>query len=381
MGDITLTFGEESTAENITAKGGTSLNLNTAPMENDSLSISSLSEAEQQSVKDFVKQININDNNAVVTYGSSAQKKIADFSDTVLKNVRSKDLGEAGELLSGLVVEIQNFDSIGEEKKGIFALISNAKKTVDKMVASYSKVEVNVEKITESLENHRRQLLKDIAIYDSMFENNYNYFKELNMYIIAGKEKLREIEEVTIPQLRAKAETSNDEIDAQKLNDVLNAQNRFEKKIHDLLLSRTISLQMAPQIRLVQNNNSQLVDKIQSTIVNSIPLWKNQIVIALGLAHSKQALETQKQVTSMTNELLKKNSEMLKTGSIEIARESEKGIVEIETVQKTNKDLIETIKTVLEIQQKGSEARHAAEIELGKIEDELKQALIDTKRK
>lgn len=351
------------------------------PNENKAFDIASLSEEEQKKVKEFVGQINIEDSNAIVTYGAPAQKKIADFSDSVLRSVKTKDSGEAGKLLSNLVVEIQNFDTAGQEKKGIMAFVGSAKKSIDKMVASYSKVEVNVDKISDMLENHRRQLLKDIALYDNMFQNNYNYFKELNMYIIAGKEKLKEMETQTIPQLRAKAEESKDELDAQRLNDMINACSRFEKKLHDLQLSRMISLQMAPQIRLVQNNDAQLVDKIQSSIVNSIPLWKNQIVIALGLAHSRQALETQKRVTDMTNDLLKKNSEMLKLGSIEIAKESERGIVDIETVQKTNRDLIETIQTVLEIQQKGSEERRAAEVELGKIEEELKQALIQAKRK
>lgn len=349
--------------------------------ENKAFDINSLPENEQKMVMDFVKQINIEENNAIVTYGASAQKKIADFSDSVLKSVKTKDAGEAGKLLSNLVVEIQNFDSVGQEKKGIMSFMGSAKKSIDKMVASYSKVEVNVDKISDMLENHRRQLLKDIALYDMMFQSNYNYFKELNMYIIAGKEKLKEIETKTIPELRAKAEESRDEIDAQKLNDMINAYNRFDKKVHDLQLSRMISLQMAPQIRLVQNNDAQLVDKIQSSIVNSIPLWKNQIVIALGLANSRQALEAQKKVTEMTNDLLKKNSEMLKQGSLEIAKESERGIVEIETVQKTNRDLIDTIKGVLEIQQSGSEKRRAAELELGKIEEELKQALIDAKRR
>jgi len=343
--------------------------------------ITSLSPEEQTAVKDFVKQINIEDNNAVVTYGAPAQKKIADFSDSVLKNVRTKETGEAGKMLTSLMVEIQNFDASGQEKKGFMALIGGAKKSVDKIVASYSNVEVNVDKITNALENHRRQLLKDIALYDAMFENNYNYFKELNMYIIAGKEKLKEVEEVMIPELRKKAEASKDELDAQRLNDMINSCNRFEKKIHDLQLSRMISLQMAPQIRLVQNNDAQLVDKIQSSIVNAIPLWKNQIVIALGLANSSAALAVHKQVSSTINETLRKNSEMLKQNTIEVASESEKGIVEIETIQKTNQDLIETIKTVIDIQQKGSQARRAAEEQLGKIEVELKQALIEAKHK
>jgi len=373
MEEIKLEFGDsEFTGEN-------KANL-AAAGENSAFDVSKLTPQERATIENFVKQINIEDNNAVVTYGASAQKKIADFSDSVLKNVKTKDTGEAGKLLSDLMVEVQNFDASGQEKKGFMAMIGNAKKSVDKVVANYSRVEINVDKISNALENHRRQLLKDVALYDAMFENNYNYFKELNMYIIAGKEKLKEVEETMIPALRKKAEETKDEIDAQKLNDLINSCHRFEKKLHDLQLSRMISLQMAPQIRLVQNNDAQLVDKIQSSIVNAIPLWKNQIVIALGLANAQAALTVQKKVTDMTNDLLKKNSEMLKQGSIEIAKESERGIVELETVQKTNRDLIETIQTVLEIQKKGSEERRAAEVELGKIEGELKQALLEAKR-
>jgi len=341
--------------------------------------IAQLTPEEQAKVTEFVKQINITDNNAIISYGAPAQKKIADFSDNVLRSVRTKDAGEAGKLLTNLMVEIQNFDSDSEEKKGVMGFFGGVKKSIDKMNANYAKVEVNVDKISNALENHKRQLLKDVALYDSMFESNYNYFKELNMYIIAGQEKLKDINENILPALRAKAEASGDEVDAQRLNDMANAINRFEKKLHDLQLSRMISLQMAPQIRLIQNNDMQLVDKIQSSIVNAIPLWKNQIVIALGLSNASNALAAQKKVTETTNAMLRKNSEMLKQGSIEIAKESERGIIELETVQKTNNDLIETIKTVLDIQQKGAEERRAAEAQLVKIEDELKQALLSAK--
>ncbi|MBE6011491.1 toxic anion resistance protein [Anaeropeptidivorans aminofermentans] len=350
-----------------------------AKTESNALSFEGLTEEEKNAVKEFSTKIDITNSSQIITYGASAQNKIAQFSDSVLRNVKTKDLGEAGKLISNLVVEIQNFDATGEEKKGFFSFLSGAKKTMDRMVANFNKAETNIDKISDNLENHRRQLLKDIELYDLMFENNYVYFKELNLYIVAGKEKLREINEEVIPALRAKAEASGDEVDAQKLNDMINAANRFEKKIHDLMLSRTISLQMAPQIRLLQNNDAQLADKIQSSIVNSIPLWKNQMVIALGLANSKAALETQKKVTETTNELLRKNSEMLKQGSLEVAKESEEGIVSIDTIKKTNQDLIDTINGILEIQEKGRQDRIAAEAELYNIEQELKQALLATK--
>lgn len=350
-----------------------------AKTESTALSLETLTEEEKNAVKEFSTKIDITNSSQIITYGASAQNKIAQFSDSVLRNVKTKDLGEAGKLISDLVVEIQNFDAAGEEKKGLFGFLSGAKKTMDKMVANFNKAETNIDKISDNLEGHRRQLLKDIELYDMMFENNYVYFKELNLYIVAGKEKLREINEQVVPALRAKAEATKDEVDAQKLNDMVNAANRFEKKIHDLMLSRTISLQMAPQIRLLQNNDAQLADKIQSSIVNSIPLWKNQMVIALGLANSKAALETQKKVTETTNELLRKNSEMLKQGSLEIAKESEEGIVSIDTIKKTNQDLIETISGILEIQEKGRQDRIAAEAELFNIEQELKQALLATK--
>ena len=343
------------------------------------LSVQTLSPEERGMVDEFVSKIDITDSNAIIAYGSAPQNKIAAFSDSVIKNIRTKEAGAAGKLLSDLVVEIKNFDSTGEQKTGLKSIFSNASKSLDKMRANYSKVETNVDRISDSLETHRRQLLKDIATYDAMFENNYNYFRELNLYIIAGKEKVKETNEALLPQLRAKAEASGDQLDAQRLSDAQNALNRFEKKLHDLELSRMISLQMAPQIRLIQNNDAQLVDKIQSSIVNSIPLWKNQIVISMGLANAKAALETQRAVADMTNDLLKKNSEMLKQGSLDVARESERGMVSIETIQKTNQDLIETINGVLDIQREGSQQRHNAEIELSRIENELKQALIAAK--
>ena len=344
-----------------------------------SLAVSSLPPEQQAMVRDFVQKIDITDSNMVITYGSAPQNKIAQFSDSVLNTVRTKDLGGAGKMLSDLVVEIQNVDDGESEKRGIAKLFSGPKKSFDRMVANYSRAETNIDKIVGSLEGHQRQLLKDIEIFDAMYENNYNYFKELSLYIIAGNEKIKEINEITLPAMKAKAEESGAEIDAQKYNDTLNAANRFEKKIHDLTLTRTISLQMAPQIRLIQNNAAQLVDKIQSSLVNSIPLWKNQMVIALGLANSKTALEAQKRVTDVTNDLLRKNSEMLKQGSLEVARESERSIVSIDTIKKTNQDLLDTIYGIIDIQEKGKAERITATAELEKIETELKEALLATK--
>ena len=343
------------------------------------LTLAALPENQQAMVKDFMDKIDITDSNLVITYGSAPQNKIAQFSDSVLESVKTKDLGEAGKLLSALVVEIKGFDADGEEKKGLAKLFAGPKKSYDKMMADYSKTETNITRITTGLETQQRQLLKDIEVFDKMYENNHEYFKELSLYIIAGNEKVKEINSVTLPALKAKAEASGSELDAQEYNDMANAANRFEKKLHDLTLSRTISLQMAPQIRLIQNNDAQLVDKIQSSLVNSIPLWKNQMVIGLGLANSKAALETQKKVTEMTNELLRKNSEMLKQGSIEVAKEGEKGIVSIETIQKTNQDLLDTIYGIIEIQEKGKADRTSATLELERIENELKQALLQTK--
>ena len=343
------------------------------------LTLASLPENQQAMVKDFMDKIDITDSNLVITYGSAPQNKIAQFSDSVLESVRTKDLGEAGKLLSALVVEIKGFDADGEEKKGLAKLFSGPKKSYDKMMADYSKTETNITRITTGLETQQRQLLKDIEIFDHMYENNHEYFKELSLYIIAGNEKLKEINSITLPALKAKAESSGSELEAQEYNDMANAANRFEKKLHDLTLSRTISLQMAPQIRLIQNNDAQLVDKIQSSLVNSIPLWKNQMVIGMGLANSKAALETQKKVTEMTNELLRKNSEMLKQGSLEVAKEGEKGIVSIETIQKTNQDLLDTIYGIIEIQEKGKADRQAATLELERIENDLKKALLETK--
>ena len=347
------------------------------------LKIESLSPEERKVVEEFVEKIDISDSNIVMQFGAPAQNKIAQFSDNVLQNVKTKDMGTIGKDLGCLVVEIKNFDSTTEEKGGFFGLFSGNKisKSVDKVMANYSTVEKNIDKIVTTLEGHQRTLMKDIAMLDAMYQNNHSYFKEMSMYIIAGMERLKQYREKDIPAQKAIADRSSDEMEAQKLNDMISLAGRFEKKLHDLKLSRTISIQMAPQIRMMQNNDAQLVEKIQSSIVNAIPLWKNQMVLSLGLNNSRAALEAQRKVTDMTNELLLKNSEMLKLGSVEVAKESERAIVSIETVRKTNENLIATITEVLEIQRKGSEERHAAEQELNKIEGDLKLALMESSAK
>jgi uncharacterized protein YaaN involved in tellurite resistance len=345
------------------------------------LLLSALSEDDRKRVMEFTGKIDITDSAAIGSYGAESQNKIAAFSDNVLKNVRTKDTGEAGRLLTNLVVEIKGFDATTGDKSGFLGIFNGAKKRFERISTTYSKVETNVDKITSALENHRRVLLKDVAVFDEMYSNNYAYYRELTLYIIAGKEKLDEVNNRLIPELRAKAEETKDEIDAQKLNDAQNAANRFEKKLHDLALSRMVSIQMAPQIRLIQGNDTTLVDKIQSSIVNAIPLWKNQIVIALGLADAKAALESQKKVTDMTNELLRKNSELLKQGSLEIAEESERSIISIETIQKTNSDLIDTINGIIEIQRSGHEKRVEAENRLQTMEAEFKAALLTAGKK
>ena len=339
-------------------------------------SIEALKPDEAAIVKDFMTKIDINNTAVVMNYAVSAQNKIAQFSDSVLQNVRSKDMGEVGRDLSNLVVEIRSIEE-GENKGGLFGFLRNAKKNASRMMANFSTVEANIDKIVRTLQNHQRTLHKDIVMLEEMFKNNMAYFKELTLYIVAGTEKLAQFRAEDIPRQRSVAEQSNDEIEAQKLNDMINMAERFEKKLYDIKLSRMISIQMAPQIRMVQNNDVSLVEQIQSSINNSIPLWKNQMVIALGLANAQKAMAAQNQVTDMTNQLLIKNSEMLKQGSVEIAEAAQRGIVSIETVKKVNDNLIETITSVIDIQHKGAENRRSAEIELGKIEEDLKKALID----
>ncbi len=338
------------------------------------LEMGTLSEAEQKAVADFSKTIDITDTNMVLQYGAAAQKNVADFSGTTLNNVRTKDLGEVGTMLSDLVVELKGFNYSENEKKSFFKKTRNS---IASMKAQYDKAEVNVDKITGMLQNHQVVLMKDVAMLDKMYDMNQAYFKELTMYILAGKQRLNEAESVTLPELKKKAAESGLPEDAQAANDYANMCNRFEKKIYDLELTRQISIQMAPQIRLIQNNDSLMVEKIQSSIVNTIPLWKSQMVLALGLHHSQQAMEAQREVTNVTNELLKRNAETLKIGSIEVARESERGVVDIETLKETNQKLIDTLVEVKNIQEEGSKKRHEAEIELGRIEGELKQKLLE----
>jgi len=343
--------------------------------------IQNLDSEEQKTVLEFAKKINLNDPGMVLQYGAAAQTKIAQFSDSVLQNVRTNQMGEVGRSLSELVVEIKSFDATADEPKGLFSKLGGIKKRMDKMAASYSKAETNISKIQSQLEGHQRQLMKDIHTLNILYDKNHDYFKELTMYIAAGEERLKGFHSQEIPVQRQKAEASGDQMEAQKLNDMLQMADRFEKKLHDLKLSRTISIQMAPQIRLLQNNDGVLLEKIQSSIVNSIPLWKNQMVLAVGLANSKAALEAQSKVTDMTNTLLQKNSEMLRQGTVEIAQEAERGIVSIDTIKKSNENLIATISEVLQIQEQGRQDRANAEDELTRIEGELKQALLSAVRK
>ena len=338
-----------------------------------------LSDEEMKVVDNFVKQIDISNTTHVLQYGADAQKKMADFSDMALEKVRTKDLGTVGDTLSELIVELKGFSALEEENKGIKGLFRKAANPVVKLKAKYDKAEVNVEKVVDVLEGHQVTLTKDIAVLDEMFAANNTNFKQLSMYIVAGKKKLEEAQNVTLPQLKAKAEASGEAADAQAANDFASMCNRFEKKLHDLDLTRTVSLQMAPQIRMVQNNDALMVEKIQTTLVNTIPLWKSQMVLALGLANKKAAVEAQKAVSDTTNELLKKNAEVLKKTTVDVARESERGIVDIETLKNTNRQLIETIDEVMKIQQEGREKRKAAEVELAKIELELKNKLLETR--
>lgn len=340
-------------------------------------SMEKLSEAERTAVLEFAKKIDITDTNQIMQYGSSAQKNIADFSGAALENVRTKDLGEVGAMLGNLVVELKDLDFDMEEKKGILGLFKRATNKIATLKSQYDKAEVNVDKITEALEGHQVVLLKDMAMLDKMYELNQAYFKELSMYILAGKERIKQARENELPALKTAAEKSGLPEDAQAANDFSNMINRFEKKIHDLELTRIISIQMSPQIRLIQNNDTMMVEKIQTSISNTIPLWKSQMVLALGIAHSQQAMEAQREVTNVTNELLKRNADMLKTGSVEVAKESERGIVDLETLKYTNESLISTLEEVRQIQAEGSQKRREAELELGRIEDELKKKLLE----
>ena len=337
--------------------------------------LSALSEQEQQAVLAFSKQIDLENAQQILEYGASAQKNIADFSDTALAKVKTGDLGEIGDMLSGLLVELKTMDE--PEKKGIAGLFRKAKINAEEMKSRFATAEVNVDRISGELEKHKITLLKDVAVMDQMYERNLQYFKELTMYILAGKQKLAEARSTTLHELRAKAEASNLPEDAQAANDFENKCVRFEKKLHDLELTRMISLQTAPQIRMIQNNDTALVEKIQTSVLNTIPLWKNQMVLALGLAHTQKAMQAERAVTDMTNDLLKKNAEALKMGTIETAKESQRGVVDIETLQQTNKSLIETLDELNKIQNEGRAKRAAAEQELNRIEDELKAKMME----
>lgn len=336
-----------------------------------------LSPEEKQLVNDFSEKIDITNSQMVLQYGASAQTKISNFSESTLDKVRTKDLGEVGDMVSSLVGELKSFDVDEQEKKGVFGFLKKSKNKVDEIKAKYTKVGSNVEKITHTLEKHQVTLLKDIAMLDQMYELNMSNYKELTLYILAGKKKLEKAKNEELPKLVSIAQASNLPEDSQKANDYASMVNRFKKKLHDLELTRIIAIQMAPQIRLVQNNDTLMAEKIQSVIVNTIPLWKSQMVLALGLQHSKEAMEAQRSVTEMTNELLKKNADTLKMGTIETAKESERGIVDIETLKHTNQSLIETLDEVVKIQNEGREKRTQAEVELKRIEGELKQKLLD----
>lgn len=343
-----------------------------------SLNYDELSESEKKAVDEFITKIDVMDQNLVLQYGAKAQNKISAFSDNILEDVKTKDIGDTGELLANLVGEIKSFNSsIGTSKKGIFKLFNSAKKEISTIIAKYNKIEKNVDIIENSLEKNKVTLLKDIALFDTMYDKNLEYFKEISLYIIAGERKLEELKNKTLPAAKTKFEETHEQLDAQKIQDLENQINRFEKKIYDLKTTRIISIQMAPQIRLLQNNDAELVEKIQSSITNTIPLWKNQMVLALGINNSKKALESQQAVSNLTNDMLKKNSETLKQGSIEIAEEAEKAIIDIETLKKTNQDLIETIDNVIKIHEEGHAKRMEAEAELENIEKELKNKLIE----
>ena len=343
------------------------------------LSENVLSEQERKMVDDFSKQIDIRNSAAILQYGAGTQKKMAVFSEEALEKVRTKDLGEVGDLLGDVVTELQSFDA-AEQEKGIFGFFKRGSNKIEAMKTKYAKAEANVEKITETLEKHQIQLLKDAATMDKMYELNLNYVKELSMYILAGKKKLEEIRSTELPQLMQKAQMTNLPEDAQAAKDLDSMCQRFEKKIHDLELTRMISIQTAPQIRLVQGNDTLMAEKIQSTLVNTRPLWKSQMVLALGVAHSTQAARAQRQVTDMTNALLQKNAETLKMATIEAAKESERGIVDIETLKKTNENLISTFDEIMNIQREGHQRRMEAEMEMNRLEGELKQKLLEINR-
>lgn len=334
-----------------------------------------LTPEEQKMVNDFATKIDIENTNQILQYGAGTQKKMADFSDTALENVKTQDLGEIGELISNVVGELKDFD-VQEEGK-FFGFFRKQTSKIENLKNKYDKAQVNVEKITDSLQQHQVRLMKDSAMLDKMYEQNLNYFKELTMYILAGKKKLEETRNGKLAEMKNKAALSGLPEDAQAARDLDEKCSRFEKKLHDLELTRTIAMQTAPQIRLIQNNDTVMVEKIQTTIVNTIPLWKSQMVLALGIAHSAEAAQAQRQVTDITNELLRKNAETLHMATVETAKESERGIVDLETLQKTNADLIQTLDDVMRIQMEGRQKRQAAEMEMHRMEEELKRKLLE----
>ena len=338
--------------------------------------LSSMSDEEQQMVSDFSEKIDISNSNMVLRYGADAQKKLANFSESALGNVRTKDLGEVGDMITDLIGELKDFEE-DEDEGGIFGFFKRQGDKLSRLKTKYDKAEANVEKIASMLEDHQIQLFKDIALLDQMYEKNLLNFKELTMYIAAGKLRLEKAREVELKELADKARASGKPEDAQAANDLASLCDRFEKKLHDLELTRVISMQMAPQIRMVQNNDTLMAEKIQTTLTSTLPLWKSQMVLALGLEHSNRAMQAQREVSEMTNQLLKKNAETLKQGTIGIARESERGLVDIETLKQTNETLISTLDEVINIQNEGRQKRREAEQELGKIEDSLKQKLLE----
>ncbi|MBR0473436.1 MAG: toxic anion resistance protein [Erysipelotrichaceae bacterium] len=347
------------------------------------LDSTSLSTEEAEMVEEFSKKIDITQTDTVMQYGASAQKKISDFSDATLKNIKTKDLGEIGNMISDLVVELKGFDIDEKDDKGFFSLFNIFKKAGNSFTAlkaRYDAAEINVTKVANILEDHQIQLLKDITVLDELYERNTQNKKELTMYILAGQKKLKHAQEVELPALVAKAKETGTEDDAQAANDYANLINRFEKKLHDLELTRMISIQMAPQIRLIQNNDTLMAEKIQSTLTNTIPLWKSQMVIALGLQHSQDAIAAEEAVDKVTNDLLRKNAEKLKQSTIDTAKASERAIVEVETLKFTNQSLIDTLDEVLKIQDEGRAKRAAAEVELRKLEEELKQKLLEVRK-
>lgn len=366
-----LTFGEPEPQEPVKEE--------VKEREDPQLSEEMLTEEERKMVDDFSRQINLHDSNGILKYGVGTQKKMADFSENALKNVRTKDLGEVGDMISNLVTELKSFDA-EEEEKGFFGFFKKSGNKLNTMKAKYEKAEVNVEKICEVLEGHQMQLMKDVAVLDKMYGLNLSYFKELSMYILAGKKRLSEVRRTELAGLIDKADKTGLPEDAQAARDLESLCERFEKKIHDLELTRMIAIQTAPQIRLVQSSDSLMIEKIQSTVVNTVPLWKSQMVIALGVEHANQAAKAQREVTDMTNELLRKNAAALKTATVESAKESERGIVDLETLKSTNAALISTFDEVIKIQEDGRQKRRAAEAELNKMEAELKKKLLDIHR-